>query len=330
MTNPCTTPVAIIVFKRLDATQRMFSTVRAARPQQLFIIADGWRNELEKEKCLAVREYIEKTIDWPCTVYKDYAEQNLGCKMRVVTGLNWVFSQVEEAIIIEDDCVPDQSFFPFCQQLLEKYRHNPRIMQIAGLNLQQKNEKFDSRNESYYFSDLGEIWGWATWRRAWALYDVSIAEWPKAKAGHMLSRHFKSPAIIDYWEHLFDEIYEARNNVRQFDAWAAQWVFARFMANGITAVSTTNLIQNFGDDEDATRQKGTKPGSHYRRPVLQVTFPLRHPTNIEVNEQADKFTLHDSFRIKRKIREKILFFLKQRFPSTHSILKHVNYSLNHH
>ena len=164
------TPVAIIVFKRLDATQKMFATVRKAQPQTLFIIADGWRNDAEKAKCLAVRSYLENVIDWPCQVYKNYSDANLGCKMRVVSGLNWVFTLVEEAIIIEDDCVPDQSFFQFCQELLEKYRNEPRVTQIAGLNTQfHINKAFDTRGASYYFSQFGEIWGWATWRRAWKL-----------------------------------------------------------------------------------------------------------------------------------------------------------------
>lgn len=316
-------PVAIIVFKRLDATQKMFETVRAARPKELFIIADGWRNDAEREKCLAVREYLEKAVDWPCTVHTNYAEKNLGCKHRVVSGLDWVFSLTERAIILEDDCVPDQSFFRFCDELLERFKDDSRILQISGLNTQFNNPSFSAGEASYYFSNLGEIWGWATWRRAWKLYDISIEKWPEAKVNGLLSRHFKDPGVIDYWEHLFDEIYTARSEPHAFDAWAAQWVFARLLAGGVSAVPRTNLIVNFGDSDDAARVKdlGSFVEEDFRRPVTPLTFPLVHPSTIEINHQADDHTLYRVFKIKSKLSEKILFFLKQNTPVIHRLLK---------
>ncbi len=315
------TPVAIIVFKRLDATKKMFEAVRAVQPKELFIIADGWRNEKEKEKCLAVRSYLDTAVDWPCVVHKDYSDKNLGCKMRVVSGLYEVFKKVEDAIIVEDDCVPDVSFFEFCEELLERYRHEPTVMQIAGLNVQQKNKNFTTNGASYYFSQFGEIWGWATWRRAWNLYDVSISKWPQVKAERVLEKRLKDPGVVDYWEHRFDEIYEAGDDMRKFDAWAAQWVFAQLLYGGLSAVPKTNLIQNFGDDEDATRVKDIQAPENYRRPVIALTFPLQHPAHIEVNTQADDFTLYEGFRIKRKISEKILFFFKRYMPSVHNLLR---------
>jgi hypothetical protein len=267
-------------------------------------------------------------VDWPCTVHKDYSDKNLGCKMRVVSGLNWVFEQAEEAIIIEDDCVPDQSFFPFCQELLEKYRNEPRVTQIAGLNTQHKNKKFSTGGASYYFSQFGEIWGWATWRRAWALYDVTLEQWPEAKVQHLLDRRIKDPAVVDYWEHLFDTVYGAGENSRKFDAWAAQWVFALLLHGGLSAVPTTNLMRNLGDDkENATRFRENSSEEDYAlRPVLPLTFPLIHPKQIEVNEQADNYTLHSGFRIKRRVGEKVLFFLKRRAPAVHSALKRLRQS----
>ena len=319
------TPIAIIIFKRLDATKKMFETVRTARPQDLYVIADGWRNDAEKAKCLAVREFVENQIDWPCNLHKNYVNTNLGCKERVVSGLNWVFSETEEAIIVEDDCVPDQSFYHFSEELLRRYRDDSRIMQISGLNTQHKNLGFSTGEASYYFSDLGEIWGWATWRRAWKLYDIDIEKWPGAKTSGMLARHFKDPAVIDYWEHLFDEIYEARREPRKFDAWAAQWVFARFLHDGLSAVPKTNLILNFGDDEDAARAKDTHSlvEDDFRRPIVPLSFPLVHPEAIQINYQADAYTLRYGFKIKGKLSEKILFFLKISFPTLHKALKYL-------
>lgn len=241
--------------------------------------------------------------------------------MRVVSGLNEVFAQVEEAIIIEDDCVPDQSFFLFCQELLEKYRNDPRVTQIAGLNTQHLNKEFTTSGASYYFSQFGEIWGWATWRRAWQLYDIDIKEWPKAKAEHMLEQRLKDPAFVDYWEHLFDTVYKLAPEPRAFDAWAAQWVFAQLLHGGVSAVPKTNLMLNFGDDEDATRFRADEPEESYRRPVVSLTFPLVHPAHVETNKQADTFTLQHGYNIKSKTIEKVLFFLKRHVPALHSTLK---------
>ncbi len=327
MSNQLNTPIAIIVFKRLDATQRMFEAVRQARPKELYIIGDGWRSDTEKEKCIAVRNYLEKAVDWPCTVHKNYSEENMGCKMRVVSGLNWVFSQAEDAIIIEDDCVPDPTFFPFCEELLEKYRNEPRVMQISAMNIQQKNPRFNTGGASYYFSQFGEIWGWATWRRAWSLYDVRMEAWPQAKEAGLLHERIKNPEVIDYFEYRFDYVYGAGDDRKKSDVWGAQWVFARFLHDGLSVVPKTNLISNVGDDTDATHQKEKGVESEFIRQTTEpIEFPLVHPKRIAVNEQADLFTLRAGFHIKGTVSEKILFFLKRHLPFIHRALKRLRHN----
>ena len=182
-------PVAFIFFKRLGTARDVFARIRAAQPSRLYLIADGWRNEAERVKCEAVRAYVENAIDWPCELNKNYSDANLGCKNRIASGISWVFEQEEEAIILEDDCVPDPTFFRFCDELLERYRTEPRVMQITGGFIQHNNPRFNAEEKSYYFSQFAEISGFATWRRAWKLFDVNLTEWPKARAERILYRH---------------------------------------------------------------------------------------------------------------------------------------------
>ncbi len=143
LNNSIKTPIALIFFKRPEETRIVFNQIKKVKPQKLFLISDGPRNNEDAEKCAETRKIMEN-IDWNCTVIKNYSETNLGCRNRVVSGLNWLFDQVDEAIILEDDCVPDETFFYYCEELLEKYRDNHRIMQISGVNFQQENPLFKS------------------------------------------------------------------------------------------------------------------------------------------------------------------------------------------
>src|SRR3989344_3866107 len=159
------TPVVMVGFGRPQKTQQVFDQIKKIRPEKLFAIFDGPRHEQDRPYCEAVRAIVDEQIDWPCQVFKQYPPVNLRCKPNMVAGFNWVFENVEEAIILEDDCVPDLTFFPYCQEMLEKYRRDTRILDISGtnFNVRQKGFKCD---DSYFFSNYGWSWGWATWRRA--------------------------------------------------------------------------------------------------------------------------------------------------------------------
>jgi hypothetical protein len=173
------TPVAFLIFNRATTTERVFAEIARAKPRQLLLIADGPRPDREEEadRCAATRAIVDQ-VNWDCQVLKNYADCNLGCKKRVSSGLDWVFRNVEEAIILEDDCLPHPTFFRFCQEMLEKYRSDTRIMQICGFNALYEQQ---SLPYSYYFSKFGPIWGWASWRRAWEHYDVDMKLWPLVK-----------------------------------------------------------------------------------------------------------------------------------------------------
>lgn len=179
------TPIVFIIFNRPETTRKVFEKIALVRPKRLFVIADGPRESKlnEGEACAETRKIIDE-INWNCDVHKIYSEINLGCKSRIVSGLNIVFDLTTEAIILEDDCIPDPSFFPYCESLLERYRNDERIGLISGNNfLFGDYDNFDS----YYFSRYPHIWGWASWRRAWKKYDSQICQWPILREGEFLS-----------------------------------------------------------------------------------------------------------------------------------------------
>lgn len=266
------TPVAFFVFKRPATTRRVFDAISKARPAKLLIIADGPRQdrEGEAEACRQVREIVA-CVDWPCQVFKNFSETNLGCQERMISGLNWVFSLVEEAIILEDDCLPDPSFFIFCQELLEKYRGDRRIAYISGDNLVEQHTKQMQPVNSYYFSRIGGIWGWATWRSEWQRYDRHLSDWPELKEQRMLEEIFDEPRAVKFWKTIFDAMHEQKGP----NTWDYQWTYTGFKSNSLAIVPHVNLVSNIGFGADATHTTVINP--RFMLPASSMEFPLRHP-----------------------------------------------------
>jgi hypothetical protein len=267
------TPVAFLIFKRPDTTEKVFEVIRQAKPPKLLVVADSPRTDRpgEAEKCAAARAIIER-VDWECEVLKNYSDINLGCKHRVSSGLDWVFEQVDEAIILEDDCLPHPTFFRFCEELLDYYRDDKRIMGIYGYNFCRGVHR---RNEhSYYFSRLTPIWGWATWRRAWKYYDVTMKLWPMVKEDNWLRDVLRNERVTKIWTNTFQEVYEGK-----IDTWDYQWLFACWMQSGLSVISSANLISNCGFNAEATHT--TDPDSiQANAPLEAMNFPLQHPSFI--------------------------------------------------
>jgi hypothetical protein len=274
------TPVALILFNRPDLTQQIFEVIREARPPVLLLIADGARHDRPNEfdYCRTAR-LIAEQVDWPCQVFKNYSEINLGCRKRVSSGLDWVFQIVEEAIILEDDCLPDPSFFKFCEDLLKKYRHDDFIMAISGDNFQAGQQR---ASYSYYFSRYNHIWGWASWRRAWKHYDLSMSQWPALRDSGWLSTLFDDPTAAAYWTRIFQLAYDG------FDTWDYAWVFACWVRQGLVALPNKNLVTNIGFGQDATHTRNHSPLANL--PVEPIVFPLCHPQEIARNVEADNYT----------------------------------------
>ena len=269
--NQLQTPVALIVFNRPEPTRRVFAAIAAARPSRLLLIADGPRanREGEAQLCDQVRQIVS-AVDWPCKVDTNFSEENLGCRRRMISGLNWVFSQVEDAIILEDDCLPDPSFFPYCSQLLERYRNNEQIGIISGFNPMQRSFPFPFPY-SYYFTRLVLIWGWATWRRSWEKYDEKMASWPQVKEGGLLKLMWKEQKSFDRWTGIFEGMHSGNGP----DAWSYQLIFSSWMRNWLNIIPRRNLIQNIGFGQDATHT--TKGDIGLRISANSLDFPIAHP-----------------------------------------------------
>jgi hypothetical protein len=278
------TPVVFIIFNRPDTTQEVFARIRQAQPPSLLVIADGVRSDRpgEAEKVAQARAIIEQ-VDWDCQVIKNYSEINLGCAKRVSSGLDWAFEQVEEAIILEDDCVPHPTFFRYCQELLERYRHDDRIGSISGQNVQFGQSR---SSYSYYYSIYSQCWGWATWRRAWTHYDLNMSLWPEFQASNSLQTLFSNPIAITAWERLLQNIYEHPTEI----TWDYQWLWTCWTQGFLTIISDVNLISNIGFGTDATHFATQQSSPYNNLPAIEMTFPLQHPTLRMQNKQADDFT----------------------------------------
>jgi hypothetical protein len=279
------TAVALIIFKRPHTTERVFEAIRQAKPPKLFVIADGPRpdHEGEAEKCQATRAIIDK-VDWDCEVLTNFSDINLGCGRRLPTGLDWVFSQVEEAIILEDDCVPDPTFFPFCDELLKKYKHDTRISLISGQNVQFGKKR---NNYSYYFSRHILCWGWATWRRSWQNFDMNMKLWPEIKSENFLRDILIEPAAVKHWNKIFQSVYDNP----QDKIWDYQWVFACWVQNSLGIIPNVNLVSNIGFGADSTHFQSLKKINPYQdMQRLAIDFPLNHPPFVIRDDKADRFT----------------------------------------
>jgi hypothetical protein len=277
------TPVAFFIFNRPDTTAKVFEIIRQVKPPKLFIIADGARNnKLDDIEKVKQTRLIVENIDWKCEVLRNYSQENLGCKKRVSSGLDWVFDQVEEAIILEDDCLPDPSFFRFCQELLEYYRDDTRIMAISGDNFQFGRNKTP---DSYYFSRYNHCWGWASWRRAWQYYDVEMKLWEKINTENLLNSILTNPFAVKYWERKFNQTHKGNINT-----WDYQWTFACWIQRGLTILPNVNLVSNIGFNIDGTHHKTTKSNPFANMKTESIEFPLKHPSFMIPYQKADDFT----------------------------------------
>lgn len=286
------TPVAFLIFNRPETTRRVFAEIRRARPRQLLVVADGPRpgRQGEAEACAAARAVINE-VDWLCEVKTSYSEANLGCKRRVSSGLDWVFQCVEEAIILEDDCVPHPTFFPYCAELLARYRDDERVMHIGGANFTFGRSP---RQASYYFSRYAHVWGWASWRRAWRHYDVAMARWPTAH--NQVLDQFEHPTERRFWRAILERVYRG-----QVDTWDYQWAFACFVQGGLGVVPVENLVTNVGFGSQATHTVSESVVANM--PAAALPTPLVHPTAMVREPAADSLVSEVFFRPKSGLRQ---------------------------
>jgi hypothetical protein len=303
------TPVAFLIFNRPDKSALVFAEIAKAKPPKLLVVADGPRTNRpgEAEKCQATRALI-KQVDWDCEVLCNFSEVNLGCKQRIATGLDWVFEQVTEAIILEDDCLPHPSFFPYCEELLERYRDEDTIGMINGSNFQFGQKRGEA---SYYFSRFPHVWGWASWRRAWKDYDINIHKWPNLRKSEWFNSFFEKNSERNFWIKYFNKVYN-----KKIDTWDYQWTLSNWITDRLIITPNINLISNIGFDREATHTQGAS--LYANLDVENLTFPLHHPANIERDVEADNYTGKTFFsnalfnRVFRKIKAIVNNFRKKK------------------
>jgi hypothetical protein len=274
------TPVAFIIFNRPDRTERLFAEIARARPRRLLVVADGPRDSAEAEKCEAARAIIER-VDWDCEVLKNFSDVNLGCRNRVSSGLDWIFKQAEEAIILEDDCLPHETFFTFCAELLERFRDDERVSMICGSNFQHGKKR---SADSYFFGLHVTVWGWASWRRVWDSYDIDMRRWPDLQDTDWLNDLLQNPVAVKYWQETFEDTFRGK-----FDTWDYQFFFSWWSRNMLAVVPDRNLITNIGFGSDASRTRDALR-SMANLPLSAMTFPLNHPPEVSLNRLADNYS----------------------------------------
>jgi hypothetical protein len=284
---PCPA-VALIVFNRPAYTARVLAAIRAATPPRLFVIADGPRfgRVDDRESCSVVRKLVDDTVDWDCEVTRLYSGTNLGCASRVASGLEALFDTVEEAIILEDDCVPAPSFIPFCSSLLAQHRNNGKIGMIAGTNYRGASPV---GRDSYFFSAHHSIWGWATWRRVFAGFDPAMSAWRTTVHPADIAPNWADKRSQRLHELMFDAFREGA-----IDSWGVPWVFHLARHNQLSAVAGANLVSNIG--LEGTR--GRSGDRNNNMAVGSLDFPLKHPVTAEPNPDYDRLVAgrHRLFR----------------------------------
>lgn len=198
-------PILLIIWRRPHTLRGVIEALRPLQPPLIYVACDGPSPNRagEAEQVGASQALIEQAIDWPCTIHRRYSATNQGCRAGVAAALDWFFCQVEEGIILEDDCVPHPDFLPYCQALLERYRHDTRVFSICGSNFQEGKRHGEA---SYYFSIHGDSWGWATWRRAWQHYHATEGLWHTFRDAGRLSDVFPIPFECDYWRDRLDHV----------------------------------------------------------------------------------------------------------------------------
>ena len=273
-------PVALFLFNRPAYTSLVFSRIREFAPTTLLLIADGPRNETESLLCEKARAVTDQ-IDWPCEVLRNFSPRNLGCKKRVSSGLGWVFERVEEAIILEDDCLPDPSFFPFCSELLARYRTDEQVMHISGSCFLPQ----ACTSDSYWFSRHSDIWGWATWRRAFRHYDAELNSWRRWRRRLKTKAIWKDRFEREFWSRKLDKTQRG-----EIDTWDYQWHWTVYRRNGLAIVPRHNLVANLGHGQQGSHT-GDECSSLASLPTAPLESKLSHPRTKGCDEFTDQRVL---------------------------------------
>jgi hypothetical protein len=290
------TPVLFIIFNRLDTSMQVLESIRQAKPSSLYITADGPRTSKVGEDilCKKTKEAVLAAIDWDCEVKTLFRELNVGPKEAISSAISWLFEHEEQGIILEHDCLPSNDFYRFCDVMLDKYRNDTRIWLISGSNYHSQYRKWG--DASYYFSNLTNGWGWATWKRSWDLYDKDLKSYHTEEVKPQLEKIFKNEMIVARWAEIFELM-----KANKIDTWDYQASFTHFFNHCLNIVPNYNLVTNIGFGEGA--ENTLDANSVFANVPLERIHEITHPKYILPELEADEQTLIEEFQIPRILRE---------------------------
>lgn len=305
------TPILFLIFNRPSVTSRVFQEIKKIQPATLYVASDGPRKSKpgESEICDFTRKLVLENISWECDVKCLFRDENLGCKSAVSSAINWFFENEERGIILEDDCLPEPSFFHFCEELLEKFKEEPGVLHIGGTNF------LDGKviiKDSYYFSRMTHVWGWATWRRAWKQYDIEMVDLDELLNNFEdISNDIKTK---EYWSTIFRKV---KNN--KIDTWDYQWFYSVLVNKGKTISPCVNMISNIGFGTGATHTVNE------REPAANMpTSPIAtivHPADTSINYEADNYEMRKLLVKQAVIKtevQRVVNFIKRLFSKMFS------------
>lgn len=296
------TSILFLIFNRPDVTKKVFEEIRKQKPKCLYVAGDGPRANKagESELCEQARQ-IATNVDWDCEVKTLFRETNLGCQQAVYKAITWFFENVEEGIIVEDDCLPSESFWTYCEILLEKYRNNDKVMHISG----ETQIAEDLTENSYYFSNIPHIWGWASWKRAWQQYDVDMKDFPDFLKKKKIKTVFENRYHQRDWLNILNQIYN-----KKIDTWDYIWCYTLFNNAGLSIIPKKNMVSNIGFGENSTHTSEISDLAN--KSLSEIDLNLKHPSNLVVNKElqhrvlVERYNMPDKFSIDRHRNLKII------------------------
>jgi hypothetical protein len=273
-------PILLIFFNRIDTVIQVINSIKKVKPSKIYLACDGPRVNIpeELEKVNTVKKEVLNSIDWPCQIFNQFQDNNLGCGKHVKASIDWFFKNEESGIILEDDCVPNVDFYHFVEELLNRYKNEERIGMICGVN---HFSKYYQCEDSYLFSRYKSCWGWGTWRRAWKHMDFEM-KWIESNEKDLIIKNMGYGLISTFhWRNVLKKI---KYNI--VDTWDWHWYFSMAKQNQLAIFPKKNLVSNIGFSKEATHTF-TKPSKNFTT-VEEIEFPLIHPTRVKVNDHFDR------------------------------------------
>ena len=282
-----TTPILLITFNRPEHTRRVLTEILKQEPQSLYICQDGARegNENDHIKCQEVKDVINELTSAYAVAHPDfslftlYSSLNLGCGPGPATGITWFFENVEQGIIIEDDAVPHPDFFGYAEELLERYKADTNVRAIGSMHL----NSCTYGDGSYYFSMMNRtLCAWATWRRAWQDFDLYLRSVSRDQLSKCLKTYGCDMRMREYW---CDRLEEVQYDAYHHSSWDQQFWMSIWLHHGKGIMPNVNLSSNIGFDAQGTHT--TNSSSVAANCECQTILPLKHPSDLQIQREAD-------------------------------------------